>query len=119
MNVDTLKRMRDFVVRQKVRVDFAMSLLTILNLALLIVAASDKLNRVFHFDEQYYTYYLIMFVVPGAIICVWFVGFLLDKYVRYQQTVTDALNSRNPQIMQILDEIKKINERLDKMEVKK
>lgn len=118
MNTDVLRRLRNFVVRQKIRVDFAMSLLTIVNLSLLIIAVSDKLSKFFGFGVDYYTYWLVVIIVPGAIILIWFVGFILDKYIRYQHTVTTELNERNPQVMEILQEVKKVNARLDQLERK-
>ena len=114
--IGLLRRFRNFVIRQKIRIDFAMSLLVVVNLALLVITASDKLQRLFKIDSEYYTYHLVFIIVPAGIFCVWLVGFIIDKFFRYQQTVTSELNQRNPQIMEILSGIKRLEERLDKIE---
>jgi len=120
MNTEKLVKLRNFVVRQKVRVDFAMSLLVVVNLALLVVAVSDKLangiRMVLGINLTYSSYVLVFFIVPAALVCIWLVGFILDKYVRYQHTVTTALNERNPQITEILERLTKIDERTERLE---
>jgi len=55
---------------------------------------------------------LIIFAFLGT----WLFGFILDKYVRYQTAYYKVANDRVPQITELIERVKDIQDRLSKLE---
>lgn len=87
-----------FIVRQKYRFDIGASFLTVVNFALLLVVAAEKLQGFLGISKARY------FVILGALagLCgVWLLGFLLDRYVKVIQLYNREANERNEAIQDI------------------
>lgn len=116
------KRRRDVVfmdfkknlVTQKFRFDLGVSFLTIVNLSLLSITASDKLQSFFEFFgveiDLYSVIGLIMFL---ALFGTWAFGYVLDKRFKYWQEMRTIQNHRDPQITDILFKINRIERMME------
>jgi len=104
-----------FFLTQKLRLDLAASFLVFVNFGLLIIAASDKLivfaTTILGKPITGKLLIPIMFLSIG--ITAWFLGYILDRFVNYLQAVNTVGNLRNPQIMEILENQKKIDNKLN------
>lgn len=99
-----LVKLRDKIAELKFYFDISVSLLTVVNLALLVIAASDKL-RVF---IPLGTFSLMFIFVPAVLLGALAFGWFLDKVVNYQASYYKEVIKRNPQIIEILDRVKNI-----------
>lgn len=61
-----------------------------LNFSFIVIAAGDKLATIIHVPVKW----LVITLVPTAIIGVWLAGFILDK-LQFWDHYTDELNDRN------------------------
>jgi len=104
-----------FLLNQKLRLDLAASFLVFVNFGLLIIAASDKLivfiTTVFGRPITGAWLIPIMFISIGTF--AWVLGFVLDRFFKYLQVANTVGNSRNPQIMEILENQKNIEKKID------
>lgn len=92
-----------FFVRQKFRMDIAMSFLTVINFVLLCITASDKVQKGMNYlGINVNVLVLICSMALVALGLVWLFGFLLDHKFKYWQNLATEQNSRNPQISEIL-----------------
>ena len=88
-----LSRWKWFFFNQKYRFDLGQQFLAMVNFALLVIAASDKL--------RYYTgiqraWLMVVFAVPLGFLGMWLVGFFLDRVVKYGQAYNLEAVKRNP-----------------------
>jgi hypothetical protein len=67
---------------QKYRFDLGQSFLVIVNFALLIITASDKLQIIFGIGRLRS---LVILIVPVGFLAVWLFGYFMDKVVRAAQ----------------------------------
>ena len=90
-------------VRQKFRLDIAMSFLTMVNFILLSVTASDKVQMGLHYIGVNLSIGWVI-VVLGLIAFggTWCFGYLLDKKIYYWQHLATEQNQRNPQMTELL-----------------
>jgi hypothetical protein len=79
-----------FAARQKFRFDLGQSFLTILNFCLVCVAASPTIATTLGVSPRR----VVAFLVPVAIICVWLLGYCLDR-ARFWHHYQDEQNQRN------------------------
>ncbi len=77
-----LARWREFFFAQKYRFDLGQSFLVVVNLTLLIIAASDKLQIILGIARLRS---LIILIVPIGFFVVWCFGYFMDKVVRAAQ----------------------------------
>lgn len=106
-----LSKIREYIVEQIWRIQIIQGLYGVLVFTpLLILANSEKIQKIIPLN----TYMLVMIGTPTFLFCVWLAGSFLDAVIKYQQIHYTVANKRNPQIIKILAELKKINERLDK-----
>ena len=100
----------------KLRFDIAVSFLVFINFFLLSITASvpikDFLLARFGWKVEMYS------IVATLVICIvvgtFLAGFVLDKIFKYWENMMDAQNIRNPQIIEILDNTRKILRRREK-----
>ena len=85
--------LRDKLVKFKFYMDIGISFLTLLNFALLVVTASDKLRNIIPVG----TWTLVFLLVPAAFVCVISFGWFLDKVVNYQSSYYKIQTDRVPQ----------------------
>lgn len=104
-----LSKLRDFLVEQHFRLLIGIQLLTIINFVLLVVAASDKIQTIIPLAA----YYLLIIMVPAALIGVWLFGLFMDKVIKYPTTFYKTQTNRNPQIMEVLNIVKKIEKKIE------
>lgn len=76
-----LAKWREIFFAQKYRFDLGQSFLVIVNFALLIITASDKLQIFFGLRLRS----LLILIVPLGFIGVWVFGYFMDKVVRAAQ----------------------------------
>lgn len=104
-----------FLLNQKLRVDLAASFLVFVNFGLLIITASDKLivfaTTLIGRPVSGTWFIPIMFFTIGT--SAWIIGFILDRFFKYLHIANTVGNQRNPQIMEILENQKKIENKLD------
>jgi len=104
-----------FLLNQKLRLDLAASFLVFINFGLIIVAASDKLIifATTIFGKPITGAWLIPIMFVGIGSTAWIIGYILDRFFKYLQVANTVGNSRNPQIMEILEKQKKMGEKLE------
>ena len=90
-----------FIARQKYRFDQGMSLAQIIQLALLVVAASPVLQTVIHVPVKT----LVAIIVPAAYLIVWVCGWLMDK-VNFLKAYTEEQNKNNPTLLAVHKSVK-------------
>jgi hypothetical protein len=73
---------RERFFAQKYRFDLGQSYLVIVNFTLLIITASDKLQKFFGIPRLSS---LLIVIVPLGFVGVWFLGYFMDKIVRAPQ----------------------------------
>lgn len=112
------KKLRDILVIWKFRFDIAASFLVFFNFFLLVITASEKiqswLNQMFNVDFNIYS--VIGYIIIFAFFCVFFAGFILDKYIRYQQGMLSVQNMRNIQLMEILNNTRELKAEIEKLQ---
>lgn len=108
---EILIKIRDFTAEQWFRFQIGVGMLSIINLALLAVTASDKLQEFIPFKISE----VIVGVVVCALVGTWFIGFTIEqiKFYREQQR---NLEKRSPIWSSIQQKLDRINEKLDKLE---
>lgn len=106
-----LKATRFFLLEQKFRFDTAMSLLSIVNYTLLIIAVSDKIQKVLPFN----TGYIIIICVPTMFFVIWFAGYILEKFIRFPQEFEATRIKRSPAWSSVYEMHGKIDKILDKL----
>ena len=103
-----------FLLTQKLRIDLAASFLVFVNFGLLIITASDKINNavgiILGREVSTYAVVISMFVVLGG--GAWMLGFILDKFFHYLQAQATVGNERNPQICEIIEREKQLENEL-------
>ena len=110
---DILAKIRDKIVEMRYYAEISISALVFINFALLITTASDKLRAFIPLG----TIPLVLILVPSSFIFIIFLGWFLDKVVKYQEKYQKIATDRNPQIVEILKIVKNIEkELLDKMD---
>lgn len=103
--------LRDKLVKFKFYMDIGISFLTLLNFALLVVTASDKLRNIIPVG----TWTLVFLLVPAAFVCVISFGWFLDKVVNYQSSYYKIQTDRVPQTIEMLERIRNIESKIDKL----
>jgi hypothetical protein len=100
---------REFLFAQKYRFDLGQSFLVIVNFALLIITASDKLQIIFGIGRLRS---LVILIVPVGFLAVWLFGYFMDKVVRAAQMAerqsmrrSEAWGKHNAQMDRIEKEI--------------
>ena len=101
------KRIRNVVITQKVRFDWGMQFLVFVNFSLLVITASDKLRGILPFHLG--TNQLLIVMIPLAFIGTWLFGFFLDVVVKFPQQQMNVINERNPYIMELVANTRKIH----------
>lgn len=104
-------KIRDWVIEQYYRILISLSLLTIVNFILLVIAVSDKLKVFLPFD----TLGIILIMVPTGILLVWLIGYVLDTKIKYMQQFYRTQTNRNPPILEILERIRRIEVELKRL----
>ena len=107
-----LAGLRNFLVEQKYRFDIGTHFLSYVNLALLIIAVSDKLKQIVPWRISEF----LIVLIPTAFILAWCLGFFLDRFVRYPQVSMRLVEARSPSHTQIH---KKLDGILDELQKKK
>lgn len=97
-----------FLVRQKFRFDLGFSVLSIINLVILTIAAGDKITTFLHLETRY----LLLAICPAAVSAVWLTGYLLDR-LRYSQRIQTESNTRSEEIQRILEQLERIEQKLN------
>lgn len=105
-----LTSLRDKLVKFKFFMDIGISFLTLINFALLVVTASDKLRNIIPVG----TWTLVFLLVPAAFVCVIAFGWFLDKVVNYQSSYYKIQTDRVPQTIEMLERIRNIESKIDK-----
>lgn len=105
-----LTKLRDTLVKFKFYTDIGISFLTLLNFALLVVTASDKLRNIIPVG----TWTLVFLLVPAAFVCVISFGWFLDKVVNYQSSYYKIQTDRVPQTIEMLERVRNIESKIDK-----
>ena len=105
---EPLTKLRDKLVRLKFFMDIGISFLTIINFALLVVTASDKLRNIIPVG----TWTLVFILVPAAFILVISFGWFLDRIVNYQSSYYKIQTDRVPQTIEMLGRIRNMEKML-------
>jgi hypothetical protein len=88
-----LSRWKRFLLGQKYRFDMGHQFLAIVNFALLLIAASDKLR---YYTSIPRTWLLLVVMMPLGFFGVWLFGCFLDEVVKYQQAYALESVKRDP-----------------------
>jgi len=107
-----LYKIRDLFAVIKYRFDIGMSFMIFLNFSLLVITASNKLQKVLNIS----TLTLCLIFIPLAFLGTSLFGFLLDKVFKYQTAYVKYIHSHSPQITKTLAVVEDIQKRLDKIE---
>lgn len=98
--------MKQFWFRQKYRFDLGQSLLALVNLALVVVAAGDKLTTAVGWDTRT----LLGVLVPVALVGVWLVGYVMDR-MEFAQCYNREANERNENWERLFAELEALRKR--------
>ena len=109
------RKARDFAAEQWWRFLLGLQMLTLVNFVLLVITASDKLKIVIPID---YTSELVLLLVPVALVGAWFVGMILERYVKFPQAQERAAKKRSPTWNENFSKLDEISAKLDKLEKK-
>ena len=101
-----LNKIRRFIGKEKTRFDWGLQFLVFMNFALLIVTASDKLRVVFPIGTDS----LLLILLPSAFFCTWFLGYVLDKYVKLPEYQSRVVGDRSPHFVEIIERLERIEE---------
>lgn len=110
-----IRKARDFAAEQWWRFLLGLQMLTLVNFVLLVITSSDKLKVVIPLE---YTAELVLLLVPLALIGAWFVGFVLERYIKFPQAQERAAKKRSPTWNENFEKLDKISEKLDRLEKK-
>lgn len=112
---NVLSRWKWFLFHQKYRFDLGHQFLVFLNFTLLLITASDKLR---YYTNIPRTWVLVAVAVPLGFAGVWLFGTFLDKVVRYGQAYNIEAAKRNPLIEEQMAQLKRLEEKMDRIEKK-
>lgn len=84
------KKLPPFLVRQKYRFDIGQGFLAVINFAVIVLAASDKIATLVQLPAKV----IVPLSVPLAVGVVWLIGFVLDK-MEFMQAYQAEQNKRN------------------------
>lgn len=87
-----------FIARQKLRFDIGVGFLSVINFALIVITASDKLSAWTGLASST----VVASAVPLLIAMIWGLGFALDRG-RYWDAYQAESNNRNQMLKQIHD----------------
>lgn len=110
-----LSRWKWIFFQQKYRFDLGHQFLAVLNFALLVIAASDKLR---YYTGVPRTWMLILIAIPLGFFGMWLLGYFLDNVVRYGQAYSLEQAKRNPSVEENRERLKRIEELLLKLEAR-
>ena len=110
-----IKKARDFAAEQWWRFLLGLQMLTLVNFALLVITASDKLKIVIPVE---YTSELVFIMVPLGLLGAWFVGMVLEKYIKFPQAQERAAKKRSPIWNENFEKLDIISAKLDALEKK-
>ena len=102
--------MKQFLFRAKYRFDLGTSFLSIINLALVAIAAGDKIYSL----TKIPTKDIVVMLVPATLMLVWLFGFILDKYMKMGELYTRETNNRNEMLCEVLERIKEVEKAIKK-----
>jgi len=103
------KEVRNFLVLQKFRFDIALTFMIFLNFILLSFAASTDIQEMLKsFGLDIGKQKIIPVMILLCIIFTWIIGYILDVKVEYSQEFQLQATKRNPIIMKILENTKKL-----------
>jgi len=107
----TLRRFANWTIHwtatQKYRIDLGFTLMTLLNFGLLILANSEKIQKLFPIN----TYLLVAMAVPLGLFTIWFLGWAMERF-KFRDRQNQMASFNNPVIMEMLDRVKNIEEKL-------
>ena len=87
----------------------------VVNFVLLVITSSDKLKVVIPVE---YTAELVLLLVPIALVGAWFVGLVLERYIKFPQAQERAAKKRSPTWNENFSKLDEISAKLDKLERK-
>lgn len=93
-------------VREKYRFDVGMAFLSFINFALLVITASGKLSTLIPLSTTQW----LLLMLPTGFAGVWLFGYVIDKS-KMLAYYNRELNERNEMMNEILNELKKLNEK--------
>jgi hypothetical protein len=111
MDRERLARLRGFLWRQKFRFELGYRFLVILNFALLVLAASDKIRKVVDVS----TTTLVLVMIPMAFLGMWAFGYIMDRFVRAQQMDERELLDRSEAWIWQKETHAEMNRKLDEL----
>jgi hypothetical protein len=88
--------LRQFLVRQKFRLDLGQWITQIIQLAMIAIAAGKTLSEYIHLPVKV----IVLISVPAALFCQWLGGYILDK-LKAQELYTREMNERNEMLKEI------------------
>jgi len=94
----------------KFRLDNATSFLVFANFLLLSITASTPIMEFMssRLNLHIEMYSIVGVLVVGIVICAFMFGYILDKIFHYTQNTMAINNERNPQMMELLSNTRKI-----------
>lgn len=107
-----LSKLRDKLVRMKFEFDIGISFMSFLTFSLLVIAASDGIQKVWKIP----TSIIWIILVPMAFAGTWLFGLILEKFFKFQTVYNQTQNDKVPQMIILIDGIKDIQSKLNKME---
>lgn len=100
-----------FIARQRLRFNEGLSLLSVANFCLILVAASDKISLVTGIEPKY-----VCLFAPLGLVAMWAIGwFLMDK-IKLNASYDLEQAARSPTNKRLFDELFKMREQLDRIE---
>lgn len=104
-------KLRNLIVEQWYRFQIGLSFLTLINFSLLVITAGDKIQTVIPFR----IIDLIIILIPLAFFGTWFIGFIMERYIKFPQQQEREVVKRSPIWNLTHEKLDSIESKLDKV----
>ena len=102
-------KLKRLIIENKYHFDVGLMFMGFVNLSLLVIAASEKIQSIFDIS----VIWLLIIFMPLSLFGTWLFGYFLDK-IGFQNKYNEATYERMPQINEILKIVKRLeNDRTD------
>jgi len=115
-HIAVIRRARNFLAEQWWRFLIGISFLTLINFILLVITASDKLKALTGIK---FTSEIVLLLVPAALLSVWLLGLILEKYIKFPQQQEREAVKRSPIWQETQRKLDLIIEKLERLERKR
>jgi hypothetical protein len=97
------------MVEQDYRFRQGLATMTFVNFSLLVLTASDKIEKLIPIP----TLLLLAIMIPSGFVGVWLFGYVLDVYIKYPHLSANVAQERTPWLKDIIDRLERIEQKVE------